>query len=90
MAFKVLNNSAPSNISNLVTEYVPPRRLRSANQRLLTPNGIPRNSYGKRAFINNAVSLWNDLPPVIRKLNSLSEFKVKLKTYYFRLHYGPD
>ena len=89
-AFRILNNSAPPNISNLVTEYVQSRRLRSANQRSLTRHGIPRNNYGKRAFINNAVSLWNDLPPEIRKLNSLSEFKATLKTHYFRLRYGPE
>ena len=90
ITYKVLNGLAPQNINNLLTAYVPRRNLRSANQRFLDRPTISRNNFGKRAFANISVSLWNNLPLSVRKSDSLSEFKAKLKTHLFILHYGSN
>ena len=90
IAYKIMTNQAPQNISILLNQYRPILNLRSTDQRLLAPPGIPRNKCGERAFKNIAVTLWNNIPLSIRKADSLLSFKSMLKTYYFRLHYGSD
>ena len=66
-------------MSSLVIPYTPTRTLRSADQHLLT---IPR--YGRRAFPVAGSTLWNALPPAIRRANSVAVFKSLLKTHLFR------
>ena len=90
LAFKAFHGSAPDDVKNLLSEYVPPRNLRSVNQRLLTHPSVPKKNFGARAFLNCAVSLWNGLPLSIRKAETLSDFKAKLKTHYFVLHFGSN
>ena len=41
------------------------------------------SSYGECAFSYAAPKLWNELPALLRKTDSLKEFKSKSKTYLF-------
>ena len=44
------------------------------NFNIAFPVKVPRNSYGKRAFVHAAPTLWNNLPVRIRSSNSLLDF----------------
>ena len=87
--FKCLNNSAPHYLKQLLNPYIPCRNLRSNNIRqhtLIAPR-FKRRKFGGRAFSRIAPILWNALPVDIRTANSVSQFKSKLKTHYFSLHF---
>ena len=86
LTYKILSNTAPVYLRNLISEYSPSRSLRSADQKFLKRTGIPKNSFGQRSFSNIAPVLWNGLPAAVRKAKSLKEFKSKLKTHFFVEH----
>ena len=92
LAFKVLHGIGPGNINNLLSWYSPPRNLRSANQRFLARSSRPKNKFGNRAFMNAAVSLWNELPSTsaLHGTKTLTEFRSKLKTHFFVLYFGTN
>ena len=50
LVFKCLHNSAPSYLSALPTQYVPPRTLRSQDQHLLTVPRAKFTSFGMKSF----------------------------------------
>jgi len=58
--------------------------IRSSDTLLLT---VPftRTELAKRAFRCAAPSVWNSLPSFITNSDSLTTFKSRLKTYFFRL-----
>ena len=89
LTWKIIHHLAPLNITNLISIHEPVRNLRSSSETLLNRLSIPRNSAGQRAFSNLSPFLWNNLPPIVRKASSITEFKVKLKTYFFNKHFGP-
>lgn len=83
LVFKCLHGLAPVYLSDLLQPYCPSRPLRSREQQLLS---IPRTrlkTYGDRAFTSFAPKLWNALPLNIKKCQSLTVFKTKLKSYLF-------
>ena len=81
----VLNNLAPSYISDLLTPYIPSRSLRSSSQSLLVVPRSIQKSYGDRAFAVTAPRLWNALPIHMRQPGfSLTAFKKCLKTCLFK------
>ncbi len=88
LTFKALNGQAPLYISELLSAYSPGHRsLRSHSCGLLQ---LPRKNwitqtYGSRAFIHAAPTLWNRLPDNIRKANSINSFKQLLKSHLFNL-----
>ena len=86
LTWKSLNGISPAYLSDLITHYTPNRELRSSDKRLLY---IPRTntSSGDRAFSISAPCLWNSLPEIIRKANSLDTFKSLLKTHLFACAY---
>ena len=45
-------------------------------------------SYGDRAFLISAPSLWNALPTALRSITNFENFKTKLKTHLFGLYYN--
>ena len=51
--------------------------------RLVEPS-YKLSTYGFRAFSVYAPHLWNGIPLEIRQSNSVSVFKKKLKTYFFK------
>ena len=84
LVFRAVHHLCPVYLSSLVIPYTPTRTLRSADQHLLT---IPRyhlERYGRRAFSVAGPTLWNALPPAIRRANSVAVFKSLLKTHFYR------
>ena len=83
LCYKIINNIAPSYLTDLLTPLELPHDLRSISNGKLK---VPRSrtvSYGDRAFSVAAPQLWNELPLDIRNASSLSLFKTKLKTHLF-------
>ncbi len=87
ITFKVLDNSSPKYLSNILVKYEPSRVLRSQNSNFLTEYKI-KSKYTKRAFSRCAPILWNNLPSDIRNVQSLNVFKKKLKTLLFMQAYS--
>ena len=93
IAFKILNNMAPSYLSSLICIATPSRySLRSACDGALLRSSSPVKSsktLGDRAFVLAAPKLWNSLPKDIRTTTSLSSFKIKLKSFYLYKFFKP-
>ena len=60
--------------------------LRSSNRMLLlSRKPLPRlKCYGEKCFQYGGSKEWNKLPTPIRKCDTISSFKVKLKTHLFK------
>ena len=59
--------------------------LRSSKKVMLeVPSGKILPTLGGRAFCYAAPKLWNNLPGEISSLDSLSNFKCRVKTYLFK------
>ena len=87
--YKALHGLAPTYITDLISLAQPARLTRSSkNFNIAFPVKVPRNSYGKQAFVHAAPTLWNNLPDSIRSSNSLLDFRRQLKTYFFTLAYN--
>ncbi len=89
LTWQALNNMAPKYLENLISLKRPGiHNLRSNNRKLLeVPNRLNNSKYGDRAFVNAAPKLWNELPSDLQNAPSLTNFKKKLKTHLFRIHY---
>ena len=83
-------HSGPTYLSDLVTQYVPRRRLRSEGSHLLTVPSTKRQlKCADRAFSKCAPSLWNDFPANLRDPSmSKAKFRTSLKTHLFQTHYA--
>ncbi|KAF7665557.1 hypothetical protein LDENG_00137930, partial [Lucifuga dentata] len=79
LAYKSLNGSGPTYISDLLRQYEPSRSLRSAGTGLLV---VPKviTKHGEAAFSFCAPHIWNKLPEDLRQETKLTTFKAKLKT----------
>ena len=84
ITFKIRLGSAPSYLSDLVSDYKPGRTLRSASKMLLTVPKSNLQTYGDRAFSIYAPKLWNDLPKDIKRSETLDCFKRQVKTFLFK------
>ena len=75
-AWKTLHTSQPLYLSELISQYLPSRCLRSSNTNLLTrPAGITSN-FSSRAFSVSAPSTnWNYVPAHIHSIDTVSTFK---------------
>ena len=83
LTYKALHGMAPSYIKDLIVPYHPMRTLRSQNAGLLVVPRISKSTVGGRAFSHQAPVLWNKLPAHVREADSVSTFKVRLKTFLF-------
>ena len=87
IVFKALNGQAPSYILELLTlkSNSHSHNLRSSNDTLLLkmPTCKTKVTLGDRAFSCAAPKIWNNLPLSIRKSQSVTSFKTKLKTHLF-------
>jgi len=63
------------------------RRLRSASTEQLDVPTCRRSTIGGRAFPVAGAKVWNGLPSEVTSASSLSVFKNRLKTYFFRRCY---
>ena len=61
--------------------------LRSSSQNFLAVPRTRLKTYGDRAFSAAAPRLWNQLPPELRSVTSVDQFRMQLKTYLFKLAY---
>jgi hypothetical protein len=87
LVYQCISETAPLYLSELIIPYVPPRNLRSQDQRLLT---VPRTrlKFTERAFAVAGPLLWNKLPADIRMSEDLQTFKSRLKTHLFTLSFS--
>ena len=87
IVYKALNGQAPCYISELLAwkANTHSHKLRSSNDTLLLtpPTQFTKVTLGDRAFICAAPKLWNSLPVLIRKAETLLTFKTLLKTHLF-------
>uniref|UniRef100_A0A3B3DKG4 Reverse transcriptase domain-containing protein n=1 Tax=Oryzias melastigma TaxID=30732 RepID=A0A3B3DKG4_ORYME len=82
LVYKALNGLAPKYMTDLLTQYVPARPLRSSGSGLLSVPRV-RTKHGEAAFSFYAPQIWNRLPENIRSAETLSVFKSRLKTHLF-------
>ena len=80
IVYKCINNVAPSYLSELLSNYVPTRTLRSGQMQLLQET-ISKRSWGDRSFAIAAPRLWNELPIHIKTAKTVTIFKKLLKTH---------
>ena len=66
-------------MSELLSNYVPTRTLRSGSRELLQESKSS-HTWGDRSFAIAAPRLWNELPLNIRNANNVDTFKKLLKT----------
>ena len=86
--YKCPHNQAPQYLSSLFKIKENIRNFRSSEKALLLEISYTnRKSYGDRSFRVNGAKIWNELPNSIRSIESITEFKKKLKTYLFRKSY---
>uniref|UniRef100_A0A3Q3K2M1 Reverse transcriptase domain-containing protein n=1 Tax=Monopterus albus TaxID=43700 RepID=A0A3Q3K2M1_MONAL len=88
LTYKALNNKAPLYHKDLVEPYHPNRALRSQSAGLLVVPRVHRSRMGGRAFSYQAPLLWNQLPVSVREADTLSTFKIRLKTFLFDKAYS--
>lgn len=84
LVYKALYADGPVYIKQLLSEHTLSRSLRSCNKNCLD---IPRTrlkTYGDRAFSVIGPILWNELPANIKNSESITIFKISLKTHLFR------
>ena len=84
LTFKALHGLAPEYLAELISVYKPTRALRSVDQELLSVPSTKLKSFGDRAFIKAAPSLWNNLPHHVRTITDIVSFKTALKTHLYR------
>ncbi|KAI5099337.1 hypothetical protein C0J45_11476, partial [Silurus meridionalis] len=77
----------PPHLFDLLSSYVSSRSLRSSNSELRCVPRYRLSSAGGRSFSVIAPILWNSLPIALRTITTLTEFKSRLKTHLFNLHY---
>ncbi len=86
LTFKCLHGLAPSYLSDLIVKDSS-LELSSDNQLELV---VPRThlvTYEDMSFSVAAANLWDSIPVVIRLCNTVTTFKICIKTYLFNLAY---
>ncbi len=88
LTYKALHGLAPQYLPELLIPYTPTRDLRLSETGLLTVPLTRLRLMGDRAFSSLAPKLWNSLPIEIRQAKTLSTFKSRLKTHFFRVAFN--
>ena len=88
LTLKILHNLGPSYFAELIHIHPPSRTVRSSSTiQLFTPSAS-LTTMGSGAFSRSAPSLWNSLPPDIHTSDTVSTFKSRLKTHWYRVAYS--
>ena len=90
IVFKCINlERAPLYLKDLIIVNNHNSRSLRSNAAVTLRRPAPPNTktYGDRAFIVTAPSLWNALPVFLRLLTDFDKFKSQLKTYLFTNYY---
>lgn len=82
-AFKILKGTSPQIMEKLPIPYVPSRTLRSLGQNLAVVPRFKLSRIGGRSFRVLAACWWNSLPPQIRAIDELLQFRRAIKTFLF-------
>ena len=85
MVYKSQQDMMPDYITSHLTEYKPPRPLRSSEDKQLVV-GKTHLHYGDILFHVAAAKLWNAAPLPLKTVKTIGSFKSQLKTYLFRLN----
>ena len=75
-------------LKDLIVRYFPNRALRSQTVGLLVVPRVSKSRMGGRAFSYQAPLLWNQLPVYGREADTLSIFKIRVKTFLFDKAYS--
>ena len=83
LAFRHFDGSLPPYLSKSLTIYQPSRNLRSSAEKLLV---IPKRNLqsGRHSFSFSAPAVWNSFPSDVRNTPTLSLFKSRIKTHFFK------
>ena len=87
LVYKCLNGLAPIYLSELLRYSNSPRLLRSSSQNFLAVPRTRLKTYGDRASSVVARKLWNQLPPELRDVASVDQFRTHLKINLFKFAY---
>jgi len=88
VCFKVLNNLAPSYLTELLRVYEPVRRLRSSSDKwrfAIEPYSPGPIDIWTQSFFSHCPP---DLPMAITPIDNINIFKSKLKTFLFKQAYA--
>ena len=84
--FKCLHGQAPQYLADLISLKTHSRSLRSSELLLEVPFNR-RKTFLDRSFQYSGPSVWNSLPPNLRKCQNLDTFKDLLKTFFCNIAY---
>ncbi len=87
--FKAYHGFAPSYMCDLIDNKSPTYSLRDYDDFLLVEPRIKLKMYDDRAFSKAAPFLWNPLSIDIHRSPNVACFKLRLKTYLFKLVFTP-
>ncbi len=79
ITYKALNNLAPQYLSELLLHYSLPRPQCSQNSGHLIIPRISKSTAAGRSFFYLAPKLWNNLPNTVWEVDTLCQFKSRLK-----------
>jgi hypothetical protein len=86
LVYRSLDGTAPPYLSELIklsSINESRSRLRSADTRKLIVPSTFRRTLGDRSFAVNGPKQWNDLPALLRNINSFTMFRRHLKCHLF-------
>ena len=67
LTYQMIHGLAPSYLCEMLTLYIPGRKLRSAESLLLCLPKCRTVTYGSKSFIGISCTLWNSLPKNLRE-----------------------
>lgn len=76
--YKIMNNSAPKYLSELITSRVCEINIRSGTNSLALPS-MSKTKHGLNSFMYIAPRLWNKLDQTLRTCCTLNKFKMHVK-----------
>ena len=84
------NEMDPFKLLLMLTIFTGHSRLRSSHldEISFVSSILPRNSSGtilEKSFFYRTHMIWNSIPPTIRKLESISEFRLNVETHLWDL-----
>ena len=83
LTFKVIHGLAPRYLAELLELQVTERDTRQTDTNRLHQPVMNTRTFGDRAFVAAAPTLWNSLPAKMRLVDSIDTFKKQAKTHLF-------
>ena len=86
LVYKLRETRQSSYLSELISDYVPARQLRSSSMTLLVEPFF-RLKMGRRSFRYVGPVTWNNIPEDIRTMGTLGSFRKHLQSFLFKRSY---